>query len=276
MNPNFILIDGHFFKNDEKFLSLNRLENLLFVEKFRSIRDQIMFWDDHLHLINLQLHLLNQNTPAFLNDSAKDLKRQIKRTLVKNKLYKSAQIDIFFFEIEDQISYVLKTSGINETAYELNREGLNLAICDNVSKAVSSLSSLSSLRMGSEIYWKLMKDPNKDKLTQLILLNTQQSVLETPGKNIYLVKGKTIATPSTESGAYINPAKRMIRLVSEKDGYQFLEVNLLPTDDLLHADEIFLADDIQGIQWVKAFKTKRYFNKASKKFIEELNAELIQ
>ncbi len=273
MNPNFILIDGHFFKNDEQFITLTRLENLLFVEKIRSIRDQIMFWDDHLALINHQLYLLTQNTPTFLNDSAKELKRQIKRTLVKNKFFKSAQINISFFEIEGQISYALKTSAINETAYELNREGINLEICDKVTKAISSLSSL---RMGSAIYWKLMTDPKQDKLTQQILLNTQQSILETPGKNIYLVKGKTIATPSPESGAYINPAKRMIRLISEKNGYKFLDVKLLSTEDMLEANEIFLADDIQGIQWVKAFKTKRYFNKASKKFTEELNAELIQ
>ena len=93
--------------------------------------------------------------------------------------------------------------------------------------------------MGSEIYWKLMNTPSQDKSTHYLLQNTQQSVLETPGKNIYLIKGKTIATPSPESGAYINPAKRIIRLISEKNGFQFIEVNQLSTEELLQLMKFF-------------------------------------
>jgi branched-chain amino acid aminotransferase len=40
---------------------------------------------------------------------------------------------------------------------------------------------------------------------------------------------------------------------------------------LLGADELFLTNTIKGIQWVVAFKQKRYFNNTSKKLIEKLN-----
>ena len=93
MTPNFILIDGHFYKNDEKLFTLTRLENLLFVETIRSIRNKIMFWDDHLALVNHQLHLLNQDAPILL----KDIKRQIERALVKNNYTRAPKSTFSFF-----------------------------------------------------------------------------------------------------------------------------------------------------------------------------------
>ena len=46
--------------------------------------------------------------------------------------------------------------------------------------------------------------------------------------------------------------------------------------NLLSADEVFLTNAIRGIEWVVAYKTKRYFNEMSKKLLTILNESAAQ
>ncbi|MFN9800389.1 MAG: aminotransferase class IV, partial [Bacteroidota bacterium] len=41
--------------------------------------------------------------------------------------------------------------------------------------------------------------------------------------------------------------------------------------NLLAADERFLTNAIQGIEWVSGYRTKRYFNQMSKRLVQILN-----
>jgi branched-chain amino acid aminotransferase len=45
----------------------------------------------------------------------------------------------------------------------------------------------------------------------------------------------------------------------------------LNPQNLLAADEIFLTNAVKGIEWVVAYRTKRYYNDMSKKMIQLLN-----
>jgi len=40
---------------------------------------------------------------------------------------------------------------------------------------------------------------------------------------------------------------------------------------LLQADELFLTNAIKGIQWVSAYRQKRFYNKYTKIILEQLN-----
>jgi branched-chain amino acid aminotransferase len=40
---------------------------------------------------------------------------------------------------------------------------------------------------------------------------------------------------------------------------------------LLAADEIFFTNAIRGVNWVSGYRTKRYFNNMSRKFVALLN-----
>ncbi|WP_423128882.1 aminotransferase class IV [Gaoshiqia sp. Z1-71] len=272
MSSPFLLIDGQFFKNDQLFPGAEAPDHLLFSDSVRTIRNQFMFWDEHLDLINRQSELFRLSPPLFLSNKGKELKRQLERMLVKNKLFKSARIDLFFFRKKQQWSYWARTSEIEATDYELNREGISLACSGQPAKAISPLSALP---IGSELYWKILRSaalPN----TELILCNTNQTIVEAAERNIFMVSGNTVSTPSAATGVYLNPARTLIRQLCDGEGLVFHEADQLTTDDLLHADEIFLAGDVQGIEWVKAFEQKRYFNKTIRRINDAFNRELIQ
>ncbi len=266
------LIDGKFIKQGERIFGTEISEQLLFTDSIRAIRNQLMFWNEHVALINLQLQLLNQELPVFIKNEAKELKRQIERTLVKNRLFKSARIDIYLYSGNQTISYLIKTRAIDSTSYELNHEGIVLELFKKTFKASSPLSSL---RMGSEPYWKILKAFQSSLFTEPILENEKGCLLEAPERNLYLVQGMNIHTVVPGSGVYIDPCRETIRKISEQTGFSFHENDFLDEDDLHQADEVFLAGDLYGIQWVKGIGKKRYLNKAVRKLNDFLNNELL-
>ncbi|MCW0481150.1 aminotransferase class IV [Gaoshiqia sediminis] len=273
MSSPFIQLDGRFFRQEEKIFTAHDFEYLLFSETLRAIRSQFMFWDEHLALIDLQFQLLNQPVPEVLTNGARELKRQLERTLVKNKLFKSARIDVCFFKKNSNTSFLIKTEEIPETGYAWNTDGITLGVFGKISKANSPLSAL---RLGSENYWQILRAASLTPSTELILQNAERSLLEVPGSNLFLINDNTVSTPAPETGVFISPARHAVRQICQKTGLNFQEESSLSPDDLLQADEVFLADDLQGIRWVKAFGMKRYFNKTVKIISDALNRELVQ
>jgi branched-chain amino acid aminotransferase len=267
------LIDGQFVKQGDKIFGTEIPEYLLFTESIRAIRNQLMFWNEHIALINFQFQLLNKELPGFIKNDARELKRQIERTLVKNKLFKSARIDLFFSINNNTISYRIRTIAIDSTFYELNKEGIIIEVFKKIFKANSSLSSL---RMGSDPYWKILKASQSSLNTEAILENGKGCLLEAPERNLYLIQEMNIHTiASGGSGVYIDPSRETIKKISEQAGFSFHEDEFLDEDDLRQADEVFLAGDLHGVQWVKGFGKKRYLNKAIRKINDLLNNELL-
>lgn len=266
------LIDGKFIKKGERVFGTEIPEQLLFTDSIRAIRNQLMFWNEHLALVNLQLQLLNLELPVFMKNEAKELKRQIERALVKNKLFKSARIDLYLYSGDQTISYLIRTGAIDSTRYELNQEGLVLVPFKKTFKAGSPLSSL---RMGSEPYWKILKAFQSSSYTEPLLENEKGCLLEAPERNLYLIQGMNIHTVVPGSGVYIDPCRETIRKVSEQAGFSFYEDEFLDEEDLRQADEVFLAGDLYGLQWVKGIGKKRYLNKTVRKLNEFLNNELV-
>ena len=273
MSTQYILIDGQFHFSTEKEIPVSLFDNLLFREKIRSVRNVIPFWKDHLQVIALKLKLFNQPVPTFLQNEGKELKRQIERTLVKNKLFQSAIIHLHLFLNENRHSYIIKTTPILSTSYTLNTSGLCIAIYEKITKGISPLSSLD---LGSEPLWKLVRTDNQqNEFDELLLTNSENSILEAPAKNIYVIKGKHVFTPSPEIGTYIDYSQHTICQVSDKLNLKIQLMDHLNEEVLLQADEIFLASSTNGIEWVKSFKNKRYFNKTIKLIHAEFNHLLL-
>ena len=77
-------------------------------------------------------------------------------------------------------------------------------------------------------------------------------------------------TPPLEDGC-IGGIMRMNVINTAIENSITVYENTLSPQNLLAADEIFLTNAIQGIQWVGGYKSKRYFNKISKKILELIN-----
>ena len=75
----------------------------------------------------------------------------------------------------------------------------------------------------------------------------------------------------------VNANSNLEYICIEADGnfYKDLKINvfegMVNGSMLLQADELFLTNAIKGIEWVVAYREKRYFNKTTKEILDELN-----
>ncbi|WP_163718049.1 aminotransferase class IV [Mangrovibacterium lignilyticum] len=268
----YILYDGNFYSPEEHIFSPTQLDNLLFRDELKVIKSNILFWEDHLKLLSLCFQLFKIDKPTLLANNGKELKRQIERSLVKNKYYRSAKIRISFFKQQDSVSYLIQLSASPETDYVLHPEGFEICLFKQITK---SDSPLSSLVIGSQNLWEIAFALQEDEKIIPVILNNEHCLLETPGANLFILNGQTIITPHPTTGAYINPAKRIIQQIAGKIRLNFKEVESIYEEDLINASEVFLADDIRGVQFVRAFGMTRYYKKQSMAISEEFNRLLI-
>lgn len=274
MTPKFILYNGDFFPEGKKLFDHQPFQNKLFSEELRSIKSQIPFWEEYVRLLIFKFKLHNMDLPLFLQNKGSELKRQIERTLTKNKFFKSAVVVITFLQDQDKTAYLISVDGENSSRFLLNKDGLIVEIFDKVPKAISPLSSLSE---GSEPFWRILQSLQKQKPgIEFLLTNTDGSIVEACKKNIYLIKNNQVLTPSASTGAYVDISMKVIRETCINNSIGFIELDQLDKADLLNASEVFLGSSIKGIEWVKGFENKRYFCKTIRFINEEFNRLLIQ
>ena len=110
----------------------------------------------------------------------------------------------------------------------------------------------------------------KNQLQECFILNAKGKIIETISSNVFIVSNGVLYTPPLEDGCIGGIMRMNVINTAIENGITVYE-NTLSPQNLLAADEIFLTNAIQGIQWVGGYKSKRYFNKISKKILELIN-----
>ncbi|WP_289460258.1 aminotransferase class IV, partial [Klebsiella pneumoniae] len=93
--------------------------------------------------------------------------------------------------------------------------------------------------------------------------------------NIFLVKKSKIYTPSLSEGCVEGVMRKQIINIANKLNMEVFDNGFMTPDDIPLADEFFLTNAINGIQWVVGYKQKRFFNKIAIELINKLN-EIVQ
>lgn len=262
----YILVDGTFVPTDGYRISVPESEDLNFSEKFRAIRSTFPFFRETFELIRLKLLYYNQSFPEFTADDGVELKRQLERTLTKNKHFMGAVVKLTFRFFRQKVHYTIQSEKTDSVGYELNEKGLYIEIINPIQKSISSLSSLS---LGSEIYWNIaachLKESTAD---ELLIVNTSNSIVEAPESNIYLIKGKTVQGASAGHGAYTDITKPFMLELFNKLNLKYTEDEEITEADLREAEELLIVNSIKGIRWVIGFEDKRYFSNTIRKINE--------
>ncbi|MDP2336529.1 MAG: aminotransferase class IV [Bacteroidota bacterium] len=269
----YILVNGSFVPTEEYRISLPEAESIHFSEKVRSIRSAFPFLWETLEVIKLKLLIFNQSFPEFMNNDGSELKRQLERTLTKNKHFLGAVLILTFRFTDHQVHYTIQSEKLDSTGYELNEKGLYVRIFDEIQKSASSLSHLS---IGSEIYWKVAQNRSENSMVdQLLLSNSEDQIIEIPESNIYLVKGKTIRGAGIEQGAYMDITRPLMLTIFERLNLKYSEDEGITNKDIQEAEEILAVNAIEGIRWIVGFEGKRYFNHTIRKISEMFNQSIL-
>lgn len=266
-----ILVDGSFQLTEEYKISLSEIKGLLFSERIRAVRTNFPFFLETLEIIKLKLLIFNLSFPEFTNNDGVGLKRQLERTITKNKHFGGAELIVSFCRVDQQIHYAIQSKKLKNADYELNEKGLHIGIFDKIQKPISSLSSIS---LGSKIYWDITQRHIDESRDVLAIINTSDFIVETPESNIYLIKGKSVRGASCEHGAYLDITQPLMREIFHRLKLHYSESDGITTEDIRLSEEIMVVNALEGVRWIAGFEGKRFFNNTIKKISELFNQSI--
>ena len=125
----------------------------------------------------------------------------------------------------------------------------------------------------AQIYIQAAIYAQEKNIGDVLVLNSDDNIIEATSSNVFLVSGGDLYTPKLSSGPVGGVMRATIINLAISMGIKVFECNLTP-QELLKADEVFLTNAVQGIKWVSSYRTKRYFNKTANKLLDAFNASI--
>ena len=164
--------------------------------------------------------------------------------------------------------FYIEVYPITETGFSLNEKGKQVDIYTDYKKQKSKLSNFKT--KNGLLFIMASIAAQRNGLEDYLLTSETGGILESTNSNLFVVSNGVLYTPGLEEGCLAGTMRMQIINLAISNGIKVYECNILP-QNLLIADEVFLTNAIQGVQWVGSFRTKRYFNVVSKKMNNLLN-----
>jgi len=153
--------------------------------------------------------------------------------------------------------------------YTLNETGLMVDIWPEMRKPINELSKHKTLNCQYYIMGALWAQQRG--LDDCLLQNERGNIIESSSGNLFIVSNGVLYTPSLSDGCVGGVMRAQVINVALANGIKVYECSLNP-QNLLAADELFFTNAVKGIQWVGAYRTKRYTNRMSSSLTDLLVA----
>jgi len=272
-----VILNGDYYKDVEVPLNHNnrafRYGDGLF-ETIRIINGKPVFILNHIHRIVEGLNLLEIILPDILINN--NLEKALIGLAKNNGIKKGgvARLTVWrnsygkFMPANDNSGYLLELEPYPENKFVLNKSGLSIDIYKDMMMQLNKLSKFKHLNSQVNVLASIYARNNE--MDDSLLINEEGLIVESTNSNIFIVSNGTLYTPPLSDGC-VGGTMRM-NLINAA-----LQLNIgtyessLNQQHLLMADEVILSNAIRGIQWVNAFKHKRYFSKFAETFVKKIN-----
>jgi branched-chain amino acid aminotransferase len=245
-----------------------------FFESMRVVDGKVLFLENHFSRISDTIKAYKM--VAAENFNLDLLRNQIQGLLSRNNITKGGRIRITFYRKStgyylphsDDLNYLIESEPLLENEFILNPIGKTVDIFTDFKKDVNKLSIYKSLN--AQLYIMAALHSKEKNLDDALIQNNKFAIIESISSNIFIVSNGVLYTPSLTDGCIAGTMRMNIINIALDNKIKVYECTLNP-QNLLAADEIFLTNAVKGIEWVVAYRTKRYYNDMSKKMIQLLN-----
>ncbi len=277
MQPDtFVNFNGNIIKSDQPIFTASnrafRYGDALF-ETIRLMNGEILYFEKHLRRLQKSMELLGMLPHDEL--TFHNLYLSFRHLDQVNNLKGNGRIRLEVFRNDgglytpqtNEVSYLIEAFPLSGMNYSMNDTGINIGIFRDIQKPPSRLSNLKS---SNALYYVMAGLFNRRSGGgDCLVLNTHGRIAEAISSNIFLVRSGKVYTPSLAEACVSGIMRETLIEFLRLKNTEVIETGIQESD-LLEADEIFLTDVIHGIRWVSAFRQKRYFNKFSKRLLEQL------
>ena len=240
--------------------------------------NRIPLFNQQLKLLTTQFDHLNWPVPGFLTDPG--LRDSLVGLINKNRILKGSLIKILVFpssrSLNNQQSgltfeYLAFITEMTVDHLPINELGLHAGIkllkADRESQASSWCHpDINRLQMNHEA---------RSKGLDLILLKEMNAILpQTSHGYLFSVSKNNVLAPLPVDGYRASAIAGLVPDLCRMAGLSFTALNKTTEQSLMDADELFVADDLNGFNWILALGNKRFFRKKVQVLSDILNRML--
>jgi len=168
----------------------------------------------------------------------------------------------------NEVRFFIEVYPMESNMFELNVKGLEVDLYMDHKKPKSILSNF---KTKNGLVYIIASITAKEKgLDDYLITNYNGGILEGTSSNLFVVSNGVLYTPGLEEGCLAGTMRMQIINLALANNIKVYECNVLP-QNLLVADELFYTNAVAGVQWIQGYRTKRYNNSVSKRFVELLN-----
>jgi branched-subunit amino acid aminotransferase/4-amino-4-deoxychorismate lyase len=245
-----------------------------FFESARIINGEIPLFNRHYNRIVSTSTLLKTTLPTWCS---KDVLRSLILDLIKkNNIENGGRLRITFYRKNagfyapenNELEMVAEVDALQDSLFVSSTKGLTVDLYSDLRKPLNFLSNLKT--NNCLIYVMAAIFTQEKNLDNAILLNDHHNVAEAMNANIFIVSNGVMYTPPLKEACLDGVMRNYVIECAGRLGIKVYENDIKP-NDLIRADELFMTNGSSGIQWVSAYKSKRYFNTTSEKILNYIN-----
>ena len=278
MSQQYLLFNDEFYAVDAPILTASnrsfKFGDGLF-ESMRMIDNKLQFADFHADRLVGGMKVLKIDGHALMDDYF--LRQKTADLVKKNRWNGNVRFRLSVYregagvytpEI-NKAGYVLEGIPLSNNQYELNSKGLIIDVYDEIAKPINKLSNYKTSNALPYVMAGIFKSQNR--LDEAMILNQNGFLCESISANVFVVYNDQIYTPALTEGCVSGVMRSAIMQLCKMNDLNLIEAQINP-EILKEAEEVFITNATQGIQWVMGYGRKRYFNEVSKFLIDKLNA----
>ncbi|MGA9647993.1 MULTISPECIES: aminotransferase class IV [Pedobacter] len=277
MSQQYLLFNDEFHAVDTPVLTASnrsfKFGDGLF-ESMRFMNGKLQFADLHADRLAAGMKALKMDGFALMDDYF--LRQKAAELAKRNKWNGNARLRLSIYregsgvytpEV-NKVGYVLEGISLKSNQYELNAKGLIIDVFDEMTKSVNKISNFKTSNALLYVMAGIFKSQNR--LDEAMILNQNGFLCESISANVFVVYNNQIYTPALTEGCVSGVMRTAIMQLAKMNDMELIEAQINP-EILKEAEEVFITNATQGIQWVMGYGRKRYFNEVSKFLIEKLN-----
>lgn len=245
-----------------------------FFESLRVINGKALFFENHFARITDTIRTFKFK-PAE-NFSMDLLRSQVQGLLQRNNIHAGGRVRItfyrrstgFYLPSSDDLGYYIEAEAMMDNEFAPHPGGRIVDLYTDFKKDVTKLSIYKTLNC--QLYVMAAISARDKGIDESLIQNNKFAIIESTSSNLFIVSNGVLYTPTLEDGCIAGTMRMNIINLALDNKIKVYECTLNP-HNLLSADEMFLTNAVRGIEWVVAYRTKRYFNDVSRKMLGLLN-----
>lgn len=229
-------------------------------ETIRVVKGRACFLDAHWSRLSEGLRTFRIDMPAGLGRER--LEQAIGELLERNGL-KDARCRLtvyrdapgYYRPEHNAGSFTLEAFPVTQGNYILNEKGFTVDLYPGMRKPVNLLAVHKTL--GAQLYVMASLWCIEQQLDNCLLQNDRGNIIESSSGNMFIVSNGVLYTPPLSDGCIGGIMRMQVINIALENKIKVYESSLNP-QNLLVADELFFTNAATGVQWVGAYRTKRY------------------